>query len=96
MGQRVTLLQAAIFGDQLVAARKRNRLERDERDFLWILKSKPDDRADLIVVDAVDQRRDEDDVDAGFVQVVDRTQLHVKQVADLAVRVGVVADTVKL
>ena len=42
------------------------------------------------------KRRDKNDVDAGFVQVVDRTQLDVKQVADLAVRVGVVADTVKL
>ncbi len=37
-----------------------------------------------------------DDVDAGFVQVVDGLQFHVEQVADLAVRVGGVADAVEL
>jgi len=30
------------------------------------------------------------------VEVIDRTQLYVKQVADLAVRVGVIANAVKL
>ncbi len=94
--QRVTLLQAALLGDQLVAAGERNRLERDERDLLRILERKADDRSDLVVVDAVDQRGNENDVNAGFVQVVDRAQLYVEQVADLAVRVGIVADTVEL
>ena len=51
---------------------------------------------DLIVIDAVDQRDDQNDLDAGFVQVVDRAQLHVEQVADLAMAVGVVADAVEL
>ena len=96
VSKRVTLLQATLFGDQLVAARERHRLERDERDLLRILESEADDRSDLVVIDAVDQRCNEDDVNAGFVQVVDRTKLDVEQVADLAVRVGVVADTVEL
>ncbi len=36
------------------------------------------------------------DVDAGLVQIVDSLELHVERVADLAVRVGCVADTVEL
>ena len=94
--QRVTLAQAAFRSDVFVAAGERHRLERDERDLLGIVHREPDDRADLIVIDAVDQRYDQNDFDAGFVQVVDRPQLHVEQVADLAVAVGVVADTVEL
>ena len=96
MRKRVTLLQATLFGDQLVAAGERNGLERDERDLLRILESEPDDRSDLVVVDAVDQRRYENDVDARFVQVVDRTKFYIEQVSDLAMRVGIVADSVEL
>ena len=96
VSKRVTLLQTTLFGDVLVAARERNRLERDERDLFRILESKANDRADLVVIDAVDQRRHENDVNARLVQVVDRTQLDVEKIADLAVRVGVVADTVEL
>ena len=51
---------------------------------------------DLIVVDRVDDRDDEADVDAGRVQVLDRAQLHVEEIADLAVRVGRVAHAVEL
>jgi hypothetical protein len=51
---------------------------------------------DLLVVDAVDDGRHGDDVDTGFVQVVDGLELHVEQVADFAVRVGSVADAVEL
>ncbi len=47
----------------------------------------------LIVLTIVD---DEADVDARGVEVLDRAQLHVEQVADLAVRVGVLADAVEL
>ena len=53
-------------------------------------------RPDLLVVDAVDDRHDRDDVDAGRVQVLDRPQLDVEQVADAAMRVGGVADAVEL
>ena len=94
--QRVTLPQPAFRRDVFVAAGERNRLERDESDLLRIVHRKPDDRTHLIVIDAVDQRRDQNDVNAGFVQIVDRPQLHIEQIADLAVAVGVVADTVEL
>src|SRR6185369_5249390 len=54
------------------------------------------DRTDLIVVDSVYECRHENDLDAGFVKIVDSSHLHVEQVADLAVAVCIVADTVKL
>src|SRR5690349_23347448 len=96
MRERVALLQTTLFGDLFVAAGKRNRLERQERDLLRIVERETNDRADLVVIDTVDERRNEHDLDACFVQVVDGAHLHVEQVADLAVAVRVVADTVKL
>ncbi len=96
VAQRVALRQATLVGDVLVAAGEGNRLEGEEVDLLRIVEGELDDAADLLVVDAVDDGRDGNDVDAGFVQVVDGLQLHVKQVADLAVRVGCVADAVEL
>ena len=36
------------------------------------------------------------DVDARGVEIFDRAQLHVEQVADLAVRIGLFADAVEL
>ena len=96
MRQRVSLAQPAFRGDVFIAAGERHRLERDERDLLGIVHREPDDRTHLIVVHAVDQRDDQNDFDAGLVQVVDRPQLHVEQIADLAVAVGIVADAVEL
>ncbi len=52
--------------------------------------------ADLVVVDVVDDGDDQDDFDAGFVHVLDGAELDVKEIADLAVAVGVVADAVEL
>ena len=75
---------------------KRNRLERQEADRLGIVERELDDASDLLVVDAVDDGDDRNDLDAGLVQVLDGLQLHVEQVADLAVRVGGVADAVEL
>ncbi len=40
-------------------------------------------RPTLLIVDAVDDGRDRDDVDASFVQVVDGLQLDIKQVPTL-------------
>src|SRR6185503_16326706 len=94
--KRVALLQTALLGDVLVATGKRNRLERYERNFLGIFQSETNDRSDLIVVDAVDERCYENDVNAGFVKIVDRAKLYVEQVSDLAMRVGIVSDSVKL
>ncbi len=49
-----------------------------------------------IVVDAVDDRDDGDDVDAGLVQVFNRAELDVEQVANAAMRIGGIADAVEL
>src|SRR5687768_7007007 len=94
--QRVALLQTTVFGDLFVASGERNRLERKKRNLLRIIERKTNDRSDLIVVDAVHQRRDENDLNTGFVKVIDGAHLHVEQVADLAVAVRVVSDTVEL
>ena len=94
--QRVALRVAALVGDLLVAAGERHRLEREEVDLLRVVERELDDAADLLVVDAVDDGDDRHDVDAGAVQVLDRPQLDVEQVADAAVRVGRVADAVEL
>ena len=96
VAQRVALRLATLVGDLFVAAGEGNRLEGEEGDALRIVERELDDAAHLLVVDAVDDRGDRNDVDAGAVQVLDRAQLHVEEVADLAVRVGSVADAVEL
>ncbi len=96
VAQRVALRHAAFVADRLVAAGKGNRLEAEEVDPLRVVERELDDAADLLVVDAVDDGGDRNDVHAGFVQVVNRLQLDVEQVADLAMRIGSVADAVEL
>ena len=63
--QRVALRVAALVGDFLVAAGERHRLEREEVDLLRVVERELDDAADLLVVHAVDDGDDRDDVDAG-------------------------------
>ena len=92
----VALGHAALVGDVFVAAGEADRLEAEEADLLGIVEGELDDAADLLVVDAVDDGGDGNDFNAGFVQVVDGLELHVEEVADLAVRVGRVADAVEL
>ncbi len=94
--QRVALRGAALRGDLLVAARERHRLERQEVDLARVVERELDDPADLLVVDAVDDGHDRDDVDARRPEVLDGAQLDVEQVADQAVRVGGVANPVEL
>jgi len=94
--ERVALGEAALVRDVLVAACEADRLEAEEADLLRIIQRELDDVADLLIIDAVDDRRDGNDIDAGFMQVVDGLELYVEQVADLAVRVGCVADAVEL
>ncbi len=92
----VALRLAALVGDVFVAAGEADRLEAEEADLLGIVEGELDDAAHLLVVDAVDDGGDGNDFNAGFVQVVDGLELYVKEVADLAVRVGGVADAVEL
>ncbi len=94
--QRVALRGAALVRHLLVAAGERHGLEREERDLLRVVDGELDDAAHLLVVDAVHQRHDEDDVHAGAMEVLDGAQLDVEQVADVAVRVGRIADAVEL
>ena len=92
----VALRDAALVGDLLVAAGKADRLEAEEADLLGVVEGELDDAAHLLVVDAVDDGGDGNDLNAGFVQVVDGLELYVEEVADLAVGVGGVADAVEL
>src|SRR5581483_23508 len=79
-----------------VASGEGNRLERAEGNDLRIVEGKLDDAPDLLVVDAVHDGGDGHDVHAVGVKVFDGAQLDVEQVADFAVRVGGVANAVKL
>ena len=94
--QRVALRRAPLRRHLFVAAGERHRLEREEVDLLRVVERELDDAADLLVVDAVDDRHDRHDVHAVAVQVLDRAQLDVEQVADPPVRVRGVADAVEL
>ena len=96
MRKRVALAQTAFRSDVFVAAGERNRLEGHEGDLLRVFHRELHDRAHLIVVHVVDDGDDQHDFDARLVHVLDGAQLHVEQVAHLAVAVGVVADAVEL
>src|SRR5277367_4590517 len=96
MRQRVALGFAAVVGYRFVAAGEAYWLEGQESDSLGIVQGELDDSSDLLVVDAVNDGYYRDDFYSGFVQVLDRLQLHVKQVADFAVRVRSIADSVEL
>ena len=85
-----------LIADLFITAREGYRLERNEADLLAVLQRELDDRSDLIVVDGVDDRHDQADVDARCVQVLDRSQLHLEQVAHAAVSVRCLADPVEL
>src|SRR6185369_3825239 len=60
--ERVTLLQTTLRSDLFVTAGKRNRLERKERNLLRIVECKANDRTNLVVVDTVDERRNQNDL----------------------------------
>src|SRR3954462_11423490 len=96
VAQRITLCFAALVGDFFVAASEAHRLEAKEADDLRIIQRELDDLANLLIVDTVHDGGDGNDVNAGSVQVLDGANLYVKHVADFAVRIGRVADTVKL
>ena len=96
MRKRVALADAAFRSDFFVAPGEGNRLEGHEGNFLRVFHRELHDRAHLIVVHVVDDGGDQHDFDAGFVHVLDGAELHVKEVAHLAVAVRVVADAVEL
>ncbi len=96
MAEGVALRLAALVGDRLIAPGEGNRLEREERNLLRIIQRELNDASHLLVVHAVDDGRHRHDLHSGAVQVFNRAQLYVKQIADRAMRVCGVADAVKL
>src|ERR1043166_8943552 len=96
MAQRIALCLAAVVCDLFIATGERNRLEAQEADGLGIIERELDNAAHLLIVDAVDDGGDRNNVHAVFMQVVNGAQLHVKQIADLAMRVRRVSNAVKL
>src|SRR3954462_2419907 len=73
MGECIALSFAALFCNRFVTAGKRNRLEREERNFFRVIQSELDDVPDLLIIDAVEDRDDRNYVDARLPQILDRT-----------------------
>src|SRR5271156_5872093 len=96
MREGVALGLAAVVGDGFVAAGEAYGLEAEEADCFWIVQRKLDDASDLFIVDTVHYGYDRDDFYSGFMEIFNRFQFYVEQVADHAVRVGGVADAVEL
>src|SRR5438045_5046861 len=96
MAERIALGLATIIGNLFIASGKRNRLEAQEADGLGIVEVKLNNASNLLIVNAVDDGRNRNNVNAGFMQIVDGSQLNIKQVADLAMRVGSIADAIEL
>src|SRR6185437_16379796 len=94
--ERIALRLATFIGYGLIASCKRNRLEGEESDLLGIIQRELDDAADLLIINTVHNRHDRNDFHAGPMQVINSLQLHIKQVADFAMRIGSVADSIKL
>src|SRR5439155_2600678 len=86
--QRVALRRAAFGRHFLVAAGERDGLEGQEVDLLRIVERELDDPANLLVVHAVDDRHDRDNVHAGAGEVFDGAEPYVQAVTNATVRVG--------
>src|SRR5438552_3751233 len=95
-GERVTLLDAQFIGNIFVAAGERNWLESYCLNFVDVLCGELDDLTDGIVVDAIDDGDYERDFDANLRQVLNRTNFHIKQVADATMFVLLFANTIEL
>src|SRR5476649_1411214 len=96
MRQRISLLQAPLSSNCFIAAGERDWLKRKERNLFGIIQRESDNRTNLIVVDSVNQGRDQNDLDTSLVQVIDRAQLHIEEISYLSVTVSVVTDAVEL
>src|SRR5262249_50876964 len=92
----VTPLLAHLIRDVFVASGKRDWLEGDGLDFVDILRGELDDLTNGVVVDVVNDRYDQRNLDAHTGEVLDGPQLHIKQVTHTPVFVLLFTDTVKL
>src|SRR2546423_6413693 len=96
MAEGVTLGLAALIGDFFITASERYRLEAQEADGLGIIERELDDAAHLFIVDAVHDGGNGNNLHSCIVQVADGAQLYIKQIANLAMRVSGISDSVKL
>src|SRR5262249_23285093 len=80
----------------LVAAGKGDRLERNSLNFVDVLNRKIDDIADVVIVDAIDDRVYKRHFHAGACHVFDRLKLDIKQISDTAMLVLFFSRTIKL
>ena len=96
MRKRIALPQPAFGGDVFIPAGEGHRLEGDESDLLRVVHREADDGSDLIVIHSIHKCHHQNDLNAGFVKIIDRAQLHIEKVPDLAMAIGVVSDAVKL
>src|SRR6185503_6499310 len=96
VGKRIALRCPTFVGNFLIATGKRYRLEAQEADGLGIVEGKLNNASDLLVVDAVHDRRYGNDLNASVVQVVNGFELYIEQIADFSVRIGGIADSVEL
>src|SRR5580700_9914413 len=96
MGERVALGFAAVVGYGFVATGEAYWLEGQESDSLRIIQRELDDSPNLLIIDSIYDGHDRNDFDSGGVQVFDRFQLHIKQVADFPVRICSVSDSIEL
>src|SRR5262249_18513520 len=96
MRESVALAVPPLWSNVLVASSKGNRLEADESNFLGIFHGELHHRPYLVVVHVVDDSYHQNDFNTGLVHVFDGPELDVKQVADLAVAIGVIADAIEL
>src|SRR6202171_1571433 len=96
MRQCVPLLQTPLCRNRLIAPRKGNRLEGKEGNLLWVIQGEANNRAYLIIIDSVDQGSDQYNLYACFVEVINRSQLHIEEVPHLTMAIRIVADPIKL
>src|SRR5262245_48719979 len=80
----------------LVAARKGDRLKRDRLNFVDVLNCKIDDIANVVIVDAIDDRVDERHFHSDARHVFDRLKLDIKQISDTTMLVLFLSRTIKL
>ena len=78
------------------ASGKRHRLIADAGDDVDVLDGETKDVADLMVVESLHDRGHEDDLHAGFADVIDRQQLGFVERLTAGALVDVVADAVEL
>src|SRR5207249_5964440 len=86
----------AFLWNVFIAAVKGDRLEGNESNLLGVVHREANDRPDLVVIHPIDECYHKNDFNPRFVEIVDRPQLDVEQIANLAMAIRVVANAVKL